>query len=84
MPPARLQVQDAARVADRQHRDPALHSPGHGGLGGFVLGLPDPPQVPGLGVPLPALVLAPPPRSALSWLGVRRAAARVRPLRSRR
>jgi hypothetical protein len=64
MPP-RVLVQDAARVADRQRPDPVLHRPRHDGLGGLMLGLPDPPQVPGLSVPLPALVPPPAARPAL-------------------
>jgi hypothetical protein len=36
-----------------------LRRPAHHGLGGLVLGLADPPQVPGLSVPLPALMPAP-------------------------
>jgi SAM-dependent methyltransferase len=49
-----------------------------------LLGLADPPHVPGLGVPGPALVPPPAARPVLPWFGARRAAARVRPLRSRR
>jgi hypothetical protein len=69
MPPARVEREDPARVADRQHPRPLFDCPGHDGLGGFVLGLPDPPRVPGLDLPLPALVPPPPARSVLSWLG---------------
>jgi hypothetical protein len=60
VPPARVQVQHAAGVADRERPDPALDGPGHDGLGGLVLGLADPPPVPGLGRALTAAVLAPP------------------------
>ena len=69
VPPARVQVQHAAGVADRERPDPVLHRPGHHGLGGLVLGLADPPPVPGLGRALMAAVLPPPPGSALpgSW-----------------
>jgi hypothetical protein len=69
MPPSRFQVQDAAGVADRQRPHPVLHRPAHHHLGGLVLGLPDPPPVPGLGVPRPALVAAPAARAVLPWLG---------------
>ena len=46
-----------------------LHGPGDDLLGGLVLGLADPPGVPGLGFPLAAAVLAPPARPALPGLG---------------
>jgi hypothetical protein len=69
VPPARLQVKDATRVADRQGPSPLPYRPGDDGLGGFVLGLPDPPEVAGLGLPLTAAVLAPPAGSALPGLG---------------
>ena len=69
-----------ASVPTRCSRRPAHH-----GLGGFVLGLADPPQVPGLGLPLAALRYCRHRRDPrCPGLGARRAAARVRPLRSRR
>jgi hypothetical protein len=46
-----------------------LYRPAHDGRGGLVLGLPDPPPVPGVGRPLPALVPAPAARPVLPWLG---------------
>jgi hypothetical protein len=61
MPPARVEVEDAAGVTDRHRPDLVLDGPGHHGLGGLVLGLADPPPVPGLGRPLAAAVLPPPP-----------------------
>jgi hypothetical protein len=61
MPPARVQVQHAAGVADRERPDLALGGPGHSCSGGFVLGLADPPPVPGLGRALAAAVLPPAP-----------------------
>jgi hypothetical protein len=60
VPPARVEVEDAAGVADRERPDLARDGPGHCGLGGLVLGLADPPPVPGLGRPLAAAVLPPP------------------------
>jgi hypothetical protein len=61
VPPAGVQVQHAAGVADRERPHPVLDGPGHCGLGGLVLGLADPPPVPGLGRALAAAVLPPPP-----------------------
>jgi hypothetical protein len=61
MPPARVEVEDAAGVADRERPGPVLDGPGQHGPSGFVLGLPDPPPVPGLGRALAAAVLPPPP-----------------------
>jgi hypothetical protein len=59
MPPARVQVQHAAGVADRERPDLALDGPEHYGFGGLVLGLVDPPPVPGLGRALATAVLPP-------------------------
>jgi len=59
VPPARVEVQDAAGVADRHRPDLVLGGPGHDGFGGLVLGLADPPPVPGLGRALVAAVLPP-------------------------
>jgi hypothetical protein len=61
VPPAGVEVEDAAGVADRERPDLALDGPGHDGFGGFVLGLADPPPVPGLGRALVAAVLPPAP-----------------------
>jgi hypothetical protein len=61
VPPARVQVQHAAGVADRHRPDLVFHRPGHRCFGGLVLGLADPPPVPGLGRPLAAAVLPPAP-----------------------
>jgi hypothetical protein len=69
VPPPRTKVQDAAGVADRDRPGPALYCPRHHRLGGLVLGLADPPQVPGLGRAFAAAVLPPPPRSALPGSG---------------
>jgi hypothetical protein len=55
------QLQDAARVADDQRPGPLLYRPVHHGPGGFVLGLADTPRMTGLGGPLAAAVLPPPP-----------------------
>jgi len=49
VPPPGGQGEDAAGVADREGAGPAGGSPAHNDLGGFVLGLADPPPVPGLG-----------------------------------
>jgi hypothetical protein len=76
MPPAGLEVKDAAGVADRQRSGPLLYRPGDYGLGGLVLGLADPPPVPSPGVALLALVLAPAAGPALPRL---RGAAGVGP-----
>jgi hypothetical protein len=62
-------VQDAAGVADGEGPDPVVGGPGHDGLGGLVLGLADPPQVPGLGVPRPALGAPPAARPLPPRLG---------------
>ena len=61
MPPARIQAQHAAWVADGQRPDPVLDGPAGDGLGGLVLGLPYPAPVPAFGRLLAAPVLAPPP-----------------------
>jgi hypothetical protein len=61
MPPARVQVQHAAGVTDRERPGPVFDRPGHDRFGGLVLGLADPPPVPGLGRALAAAVLPPPP-----------------------
>jgi hypothetical protein len=66
--PPRSKVQDTARVTDRQCPGPLLHRPGHHCPGGFVLGLADPPLVPGFGGALRAAVLPPPPRPPLPRL----------------
>jgi hypothetical protein len=68
VPPACLEGQHAAGVPDRQGADPVLHRPGDDLVGGFVLGLADPPGMPGFGFPLAAPVLAPAPRPALPGL----------------
>jgi hypothetical protein len=60
VPPARVQVEHAAGVADRERPHPVFDGPGHNCFGGLVLGLADPPPVPGLGRALTAAVLAPP------------------------
>jgi hypothetical protein len=65
VPPSRVQVQDAAGIADSQGADPPGHRPGDNGFGGFVLGLADPPPVPRLGQSLAAPVMPPPPRPVL-------------------
>ena len=76
VPPPGVQAEDAARVADGQRTDlPATAQPIRSWR---RLGLPHPPLVPGLGGPLASLVLAPPPRAALSGFGARRATARRR------
>ena len=69
VPPPRVQVQDAAGVADGQGADPPVNGPGDDGCGGFVLGLADPSPVPRLGQPLAAPVVPPPPRPSLPGLG---------------
>jgi hypothetical protein len=61
MPSSCLEVQDAARVADGEGADPIRRGPADDLLCGFVLGLADPPHVPGPGFLLTAPVLAPPP-----------------------
>ena len=68
VPPPGVQAEDAARVADGQRADLACHGPADDGPGRFVLGLPHPPPVPGLGSPLEAPVLPPPPRPPLPRL----------------
>jgi hypothetical protein len=65
VPPAGVQVQDAAGVADRQRPDPLRHSRGDHGLRRFVLGLADPAVMPALDLPGAAARLAPPPWPAL-------------------
>jgi hypothetical protein len=72
VPPSCLEVQDTAWITDGEGTDPVRRGPGDDRFGGFVLGLPDPPHVPGFGFPLAAPVLAPPAGAALSRL--RRAA----------
>jgi hypothetical protein len=64
VPPTGGQAEHAARVADRQRADAMPKGPGNYGLGGFVLGLPDPAPVPCLGGPLAAPELPPPSRPA--------------------
>jgi hypothetical protein len=41
VPPTRLDLEDAARVADGQGADPPVNGPGDGRCGGLVLGLAD-------------------------------------------
>jgi hypothetical protein len=69
MPPTRVQVQDAARVPDRQGADLPLDRPADDVLGGLVLGLRDPQGMPGLGVSFVTPVLPPPPRAPLAGPG---------------
>ena len=69
MPAVGIQVQDAARVPDRQGADLVVDGPGDDVFGGLVAGLPDPPGVPGLRRPLAAPVLPPPPRPPLTGPG---------------
>jgi hypothetical protein len=59
VPPPGVAAEHAARVANGQSADSVLHGPADDGLGCLMLGLPDPPLVPGLHLPLPAPV--PPP-----------------------
>jgi hypothetical protein len=66
VPPSGRKVQDAAGIADGQRPDPLLHRPLHDGLGGFVLGLPDPPSVPAFNEAGAAAVLPPSPRPVLA------------------
>jgi len=54
VPPASVEVEDTARVADGQRPDSLLDGPADDGLGGLVLGLPDPTVVSGLDPALPA------------------------------
>jgi hypothetical protein len=61
VPPAGVEVQDAAGVTDRERPNLALDGPGHDRSGGLVLGLADPPPVPGLSLPHVGSVLPPPP-----------------------
>jgi hypothetical protein len=61
VPAACVQVQDSARVTDREGADLVLHRPGDDVFGCLVLGLCHPAGVPGLGLPLGAPVLPPPP-----------------------
>lgn len=68
VPPSCLEVQDAARIPDRQYTDLVVHGPGDDLFGGLVLGLADPPHMPGLRLPLAPAVLAPPPRPPLPEL----------------
>jgi hypothetical protein len=69
VPPAGVQVQHAAGVTDRERPDLAFHCPGHHGFGGLVLGLADPPPVPGPGRPLASAVLPPAAGPALPGPG---------------
>jgi hypothetical protein len=69
VPPTGLDTENAARVADGQGAGPVRYRPGDYGSRGFVLGLSDPAAVPGLGQPLAAPVVPPPPRPLLPGLG---------------